>query len=132
MFITPEVALTNTQFQFLVCQRLGLPPPFLSTPPPVSCHPNCPTYPPSNPFPAELNEIKALALHYAGCGALGIRTSRHNSLVQIIGEAARREMSMVPDYGYATSSSTTSGNNIDLVLESFHLQPPAVGIDYWT
>ena len=38
-------------------------------------------------------------------------------------------MSMVPDYGYATSSSTSSGNNIDLVLESFHLQPPAVGID---
>lgn len=127
--ILPDVYLTNFQFQFLVCQRVGIPLPFLATPPPNCCHPNCPLYPPSSPFPPALREVSALALHFAGCGALGIRTSRHNSLVQIIGEAARREMSMVPDYRRATSSSTTSGNNIDLVLESFHLQPPAVGID---
>ena len=38
-------------------------------------------------------------------------------------------MGMIPDYTYAISSSTTSNNNIDLVLESFHLQPPSVGID---
>ena len=67
--------------------------------------------------------------NFAACGVLQMRHARHNSIVRLIGEAARREMSMVPDYSYAISSSTTSDNNIDLVLESFHLQPPSVGID---
>ena len=127
--LSPEVSLNNQQFQYLVCMRLGLPLPFLTTPPPNHCHPRCHFYPPSRPFPPALSEISALSLHFAACGVLQMRHARHNSIVRLIGEAARHEMSMVPDYSYATSSSTTSNNNIDLVLESFHLQPPSVGID---
>ena len=125
-------ALSTEATQFLFCHRLGIPLPFLPSPPPAHCHPRCHAYPPSRPIPAShyLHPLIGHAYHQLACRVGPHRHRKHDALNALIA-ATVREMLKVDATTAESSlySSTTSGKKVDIIITSYDLHPPITAID---
>ena len=130
-YLPKDVQLTDLQTQFLYLHRLGVPLPFIPSPPPAFCHPNCKDYPPCRPITPghALFPHLAHALHHMACGVGGFRHRRHDVIVRIIAAAARAELHADASTKSRLASSATRGTKVDLVITSYDLWPHVIAID---
>ena len=120
-YIPASASLTLLQTQFLYCHRLGIPLPFIPSPPPAICRPGCPTCPPDRPITASHDLFSTLlhALHHMSCGIGGFRHRRHDALVRLIAAAARDELRASTDTRSRLCSSSRSGRKTDCIITSY-------------
>ena len=104
---------------------------FVPHPPPRTCHPRCPHFPPHRPIPLAhpLYPYLDHLYHHIACGAGGHRHRRHDALCRLIASAARDLLGAEVTTSTRLCSSSTKGTKVDVVITTLRRHPFTVALD---
>ena len=131
MYYIPQSSrLSDIGTVFLYCHRLGIRPPFLPSPLPKHCHPNCAHFARKRrPVPPEYRVNFEHAYHQISCGATPRRHRKHDALVGVIAEAVRTHLAATTERKKRLVSSLTAYTKIDLVITDHRRFPSILTLD---
>ena len=131
MYYIPQSSrLSDIGTIFLYCHRLGIRPPFLPSPMPKHCHPNCPYFARKRkPIPPAYRITFEHAYHQISCGATPRRHRKHDALVGIIADAVRTNLAATTERKRRLVSSLTAYTKTDLVITDHRRFPPILTLD---
>ena len=130
-FIPPGALLTNAEFTFFICHRLGIHPPSITPTASLRCRPNCRTISAAKPIALNhpLYPTRRHCYHQITCGASPLRHRRHDDLARLVAHHLGPEAGLDASISANLHSSLTSGTKVDLVLSSFASEHPTA-IDF--
>ena len=113
--------LTNAEFTFFICHRLGIPPPSITSAASLRCRPKCPTVTAAKPITPNhpLYPTHRHCYHQITCGASPLRHRRHDDLARLVAHHLGSEAGLDASISTNLHSSLTSATKVDLVLSSF-------------
>jgi len=113
--------LTNAEFTFFICHRLGIPPPSITPAASLRCRPKCTTVTVAKPIAPNhcLYPTHRHCYHQITCGASPLRHRRHDDLARLVAHHLGSEAGLDASTSTNLHSSLTSGTKVDLVLSSF-------------
>ena len=129
--IPAGVLLTNAEFVFYICHRLGIPPPSISPAATRRCTPRCRTITASKPLNAAHPHFPfhPHCYHQLTCGCSPLRLKRHNHLARCAAQHLSAEASLEASLVANLHSSLTSQTKVDLLLTSALVEQPTA-IDF--
>ena len=120
--IPPGTLLSDAEFTFFVCHRLGIPIPLalVAAAAILRCTPKCRTITAAKPLTAAhaLFPLHQHCLHQLTCGASSLRLRRHNNLARCAATTLAAEASLEASLTTNLHSSLTSNTRVDLLLTS--------------
>ena len=129
--IPPGALLTNAEFNFFVCHRLGIYPPSITPTASLRCRPKCRTISAAKPINSAhpLYPTHRHCYHQITCGCSPLRHRRHDDLARLVAHHLGSEAGLDASVSANLHSSLTSGTKVDLVLSSFASEHPTA-IDF--
>ena len=130
-FLPSSSTLSTRETQLHYAHRLGIPLPFLPSPPSPHCHPRCPLFPPHRPIPPDHDHFALLqhAIHLLTCRVGPHRHRRHDAIIRLICAAFRDLLQIHATSSERLCASSSSGKKIDAVITDYSGHPPITALD---